>query len=311
MSGISSNLSNSNRLLAVSLKRPVLVMLILYFLAWAFKFLDSFILRLDELLGEAILTKALGLCLVVVYVWACGRKLGDIGFHTVNLGKVLLIAALGFGFLYALAFGTQLILLRSSGEDAGFVLSAVDPKTGMSGGFYFAIWLLVANLVNSAMEEGLFRGAMIRHFLIRFSAWGAITLQAVLFALWHLSWPARHLLDGQATLGEAGFEAFSLIVGTLVSGIVYGYFYFKSDNIWGAFLAHTINNGIFNVLFIRTSLGLQSGLDFGPFIAIFILGYLVLIPVIRIATLRMGLPETRPWGEFSEDDGLATTMTSL
>jgi hypothetical protein len=49
-----------------------------------------------------------------------------------------------------------MIWLRSTGEDASLVLSAVDPKTGMSGGMLFAVWLLVANLVNSAMEDGLF-----------------------------------------------------------------------------------------------------------------------------------------------------------
>lgn len=33
--------------------------------------------------------------------------------------------------------------------------------TGMSGGLSFAIWLLFANLVNSALKDGLFRSAMI------------------------------------------------------------------------------------------------------------------------------------------------------
>jgi membrane protease YdiL (CAAX protease family) len=121
--------------------------------------------------------------LVAVYVWACGRKLREIGFQTRFLAKALLIAAVSFISFFIIAFITQLIVLRATGADASFVLSAVDPKTGMSGGFTFAIWLLVANLVNSAKEEGLFRGTVIRHFLIRFSGWGAIILQAGLFAL--------------------------------------------------------------------------------------------------------------------------------
>ena len=115
----------------------------------------------------------------------------------------------------------------------------------MSGGLLFAIWLLTANLVNSAMEEGLFRGIMLRLFLVKHFRWGAILLQASLFAAWHLSWPLRHILDGTSTLGEAAFEALVLIVATSVAGIVYGYLYLKTGGLWPCFLAHTINNGIF------------------------------------------------------------------
>ena len=306
MSNTPSTSSNSNWLLAFSIKRPVLVTLVLFILACVIKFFDSFVFRLDELIGEAILTKSLGFILVAAYVWACRRKLRDIGFHSRNLGKVLLIAFLGFGFLYAIAFTSQLLLLRSSGEDARFVLSAVDPKTGMSGGLFFGIWLLIANLVNSAMEEGLFRGIMIRHYLIRFKVWGVIGF----FAIWHLSWPIRHFIDGQASLGEAVFEASTLLVGTLISGVVYGYFYYKTNNLWGPFVGHTINNGIFNVLFIRTSMGMQSGLEFGPFTAIFLVGHILLIPIIAVMTKRLKTPEVKPWGELIEGEGLPSTVLS-
>jgi membrane protease YdiL (CAAX protease family) len=281
-------------------------MLTLFFLAYVIKFFDSFVFRLDELIGEAILTKLLGFIIVAAYVWICRRKLSDIGFHARNLGKVLLIAFVGFGILYALAYTSQLFLLKASGTKAAFVLSAVDPKTGMSGGLLFGIWLLFANLVNSAMEEGLFRGVMLRHFLVRFSKWGAIFLQAGLFSLWHLSWPLRHLLDGQATVGEVAFEAFGLLLATLISGVVYGYFYYRTDNLWGAFVAHTINNGIFNVLFIRTNLGMQSGLEFVPFTVIFLVGHILMIPIIAVVANRLKTPELKAWGEFTMSEDFST-----
>jgi len=304
MSDIRFNTSNSNWLLAFSVKRPVVVVLILFILACIIKFFDSFVFRLDELIGEAILTKLLGFILVVAYVWVCRRKLGEIGFHAQNLGIALLMAFVGFGILYALAFTSQLFLLKASGEEAALVLSAVDPKTGMSGGLFFGIWLLFANLVNSAMEEGLFRGIMLRHFLVRLSKWGAIFLQAGFFALWHLSWPLRHLLDGQATLGEAAFEAFGLLLATLISGVVYGYFYYKTDSLWGPFVAHAMNNGIFNVLFIQSSKGIQSGLEFGAFTVIFLTGHILLIPMIALVTHRLKTPNVKPWGEFSVGENL-------
>jgi membrane protease YdiL (CAAX protease family) len=218
------------------------------------------------------------------------------------------LAVVGFGLIYALAFISQLVILGASGEEAYLVFSAVDPKTGLSGGLFFGLWLVFANLINSAMEESLFRGLMLRHFLIRFAKWGAIFLQAALFSLWHLSWPLRHLLDGQVTTGQVAFEAFGLTLSTLVSGVVYGYFYYRTKNLWGPFVAHTINNTVFNVLFIRSATGLQSGLEFIPFAFIFLIGHVLMIPIIAAVTNRMKISEVKPWGDFTESGNHTTSV---
>lgn len=299
MSDTQIDSGKQNWLLGISLDRPVLVVLGLYVIAWVIKIFDTFVFRLDELIGEAILTKALGFLLVAAFVWVSGRRLSDIGFHKQNLGISLILTFAGFVLIYVLAHASQLVLLRASGEEAGLVFSAVDPRTGLSGGFFFGLWLVVANLINSAMEEGLFRGIMLRNFLVRYARWGAIFLQAVLFSLWHLSWPLRHLLDGQVAIGQVAFEAFGLTLSTLVSGVVYGYFYYRTDNLWGPFIGHTINNSVFNVLFIRSAAGVQSGLEFIPFALIFLIAHLLMIPIIAVVTNRMQIAVVKPWGDFS------------
>ena len=88
------------------------------------------------------------------------------------------------------------------------------------------------------MEEGLFRGVMMKHFMLCFSAWGAIVLQAFFFAIWHLVWPLKHLIIGGISSGEAAIEALGLLLATGISGLVYGYLYYKTNNLWAAFLAH-------------------------------------------------------------------------
>jgi membrane protease YdiL (CAAX protease family) len=299
MSDTSVDSHSPNWLLGLSIDRPFLVMLVLYLIAWIIKIFDTFIFRLDELIGEAILTKALGFILVAVYVWIARRKLSDIGFHLQNLGIVLLLTVVGFGLIYVFAFSSQLLILKASREEAYLVLSAVDPRTGLSGGLLFGLWLVFSNLVNSAMEEGLFRGLMLRHFMVRYAGWGAIFLQAALFSFWHLSWPLRHLLDGQVSLGVVAFEAFGLTLSTLISGVVYGYFYIRTNNIWGPFIGHVINNSIFNVLFIRTATGIQSGLEFIPFVLIFLIGHLLMIPIIAWVANRIKISEVKPWGDFA------------
>ena len=295
MEKASASQNKASWLLSFSLQRPGLAMLVLFILAYLIKILDSFVLRLDEMLGEAILTKGLGFVLLVGYVWTCRRKLSDIGFKSRFVGKALLIAATCFISLYVVAFGAQLIVLRAGGENARLAFSAVDYRTGMTGGLFFGIWLVSANFVNSAMEEGLFRGAMLRHFRRKLPFWGAIFLGAGYFSIWHITGPVRNLMDGKAGLGGAAFEAFAILLGTFIAGIVYGYLYLKTDNLWAPFLAHTINNSTFNVLFIRTSAGLQSALEFMPFQIIFLLGNLALVPLIGLFTKRWNLPEVEPW----------------
>jgi len=292
-----TNLSekDSSWLLSASLRRPGLVMLVLFVLACLIKILDSFVLRLDERLGEAILTKGLGFVLLVAYIWTCRRKLSDIGFKSRFVGKALLITAICFISLYVISFGAQFVALRAGGEDAHLAFSAVDYRTGMTGGLFFGIWLVSANFVNSAMEEGLFRGAMLRHFRRKLPFWGATLLAAGYFSIWHITGPIRNLMDGKVDLGGAAFEAFAILLGTFIAGIVYGYLYLKTDSLWAPFLAHTINNSIFNVLFIRTSAGLQSGLEFVPFQIIFLLGNLALIPLIGLFAKRWNLPEVERW----------------
>lgn len=300
-----------NRLLASSLAHPVLMMLALFLIASLLKLLDTFVLPLNEMVGELIFTKLLGFGLVVAYLWACGRHLRDIGFHTRGLGPSLLIATVTVGGLFIISYAAQLIYMRASGEEAVLALAAIDPKTGLSGGLLFGLWLLVANLVNSAMEDGLFRGLMIRHFRLPYSVWGAILLQAFLFAIWHLNWPIAHWLSGEYTIGEVSFEAAALLLSTGIAGIVTGYMYHRTGNLWGPFLAHFINNGVLNVVFLRTAEGLQSGTEFALFLAIWLPGNLLTIPVIAWLAKRFELTEVKPWGDFEEQEGPELTGATM
>jgi membrane protease YdiL (CAAX protease family) len=288
--------NRSGRLLALSLSQPVRVMLALFAAAVLIKILDTFIFRLDELLGEAILTKSLGFALVVAFVWTCGRGVVDIGFHSQGVVRSLLIGGVSTLGLFVLSYGAQLIVLSADGQEASLLLTAVDPKSGMSGGLLFGSWLVLGNLVNSAMEEGLFRGLMLPHFSIRYSARRALLFQALLFAIWHLNWPVKNWLWHGSSAGEAAFEALSLLVATFISGLFYGYLFLKTNNLWGPFLAHTINNSVLNMLFIRTAGEAQPPTQFGVFLAIWLPGHLLLILLIGWWTKRLKLSELSPWG---------------
>ncbi len=295
-----------NRWLALSLNRPAAVMLGLFLLVVLFKILDSFILRWDEKLGEAILTKGAGLLLVLLFVWRCQRCLGDIGLHRRNLSSALLFGAGVPLTALGLAYGLQIIVFASGSEEMRLTLAAIDPKSGMTGGTLFAVWMIAANLINAGMEEGLFRGLMLRHFRVRFAAWPALLLQAGLFSIWHLSWPIKNLLLGDATWGEAGFEALGLLVATFTAGIVYGYLYLRTNSLWAPFLTHFLNNTILNIVLFDDGANLRVATEFIPFALMLVTGYLITIPLLWFILRNRSLPQVQPWGQFEAAETTAS-----
>lgn len=64
---------------------PVVAPLVLLAVALVLRIIDVYVLRLDEVLGEIILSKSLGLALVVGYLWWIGRRLSDVGLHARRL----------------------------------------------------------------------------------------------------------------------------------------------------------------------------------------------------------------------------------
>jgi membrane protease YdiL (CAAX protease family) len=278
----------------LSIKHPILVPLILLLLAVIFKILDNFVLRLDEVLGELIFSKSIGFLLVVIYLWAVGKSLTAIGQHSRAVGKALVMGAIGVAPALVVSYGLQFGVLVGAGKEPALVLTAIDPRTGMMGGMGFALFLIVGNFVNSFMEEGLFRGVMLRHFRASLSFWRANFLQAALFGLWHLNWSIKQLMTGQTDLGGAAFQGIMLVLGAGVYGFAMGYLYLKTDNLWAPWLMHTINNSVLNMVHIRTI----EGLDSDMMLLQVMLGvcYIAVIPLLRTLAKRFQTPEVEPWG---------------
>ncbi|HSK47929.1 MAG TPA: hypothetical protein VLA05_08005, partial [Coriobacteriia bacterium] len=145
-------------------KWPLAAPLVLLGVALVFRTLDIFVLRLDEQIGEIILSKSLGFILVVAYTWWVGETLAAMGLHSRRIAAALSIGAGLTGAAFVIAGIIQAVTL-SAGDH--LTIAATDPKTGMAGGAGFAVLLIVGNVINAFMEEGLFRGIMLPHFLQR------------------------------------------------------------------------------------------------------------------------------------------------
>jgi membrane protease YdiL (CAAX protease family) len=206
-----------------------------------------------------------------------------------------------------LAFGVQWGLLWAGGEPAALAVAAIDNKTGLArAGWGFALWLFLGNVVNSFMEEGLFRGIMLTHFRRRLSPWRANLLQGVLFGLWHLAWPIWRLVYGHADLPAVLSESVLIFAGSTISGLAYGYLFLKTDNLWAPWIAHTINNTTLNLLHIRTAAGLDA--DTVLLYPLLGIGYLGLLVWTKVWARWLRMPALKPWGVSSEDRGDAQVL---
>jgi membrane protease YdiL (CAAX protease family) len=254
-----ANSLNVKSIQSFSLARPILTCIILFLTAVFIRWIDSFILRWDELLGELILTKSLGFALVVAWVWATGHKLRDIGLRANHLAQSLVIGAATTLFAFVVGYSAEFLLATQQGAQPEFQLGAIDPKMGVTGGTLFALWLVSANFVNSFMEEGLFRGVMGRLARIRFSFWQTNWFQAFMFGIWHLPWVAKYYLLGEIQSGgDLATSVFFNSVPQLLIGIVYGYFFLKTGSLWTPWIAHTLSNSVLNIVHVATPAGLDA-----------------------------------------------------
>jgi membrane protease YdiL (CAAX protease family) len=261
--GGEKRLENSmNSIRRFTFQKPVLTGILLMLTALIFRLVDIFVLRLDERLGEIILSKALGFGLVLVFVWAIGKKPASIGFHGRRLGESLLIGILITVLPFIGAYAVDWIVMQQFGQEPRLLFSAIDPKAGVTGGLLFASWLVIGNFVNSFMEEGLFRGVMLNLNRIRLSLWRSNWLQAGLFGAWHLVWVIKWYQTGVvSTPGEISLGVVANFLPQICLGLVWGYAYLKTDNLWTAWIAHTLTNTTLNLLHVATVDAMNPGMS--------------------------------------------------
>jgi uncharacterized protein len=288
-----SSMPQAGRYSARSVARPILVSLAFFLVVIALRSIDLFVLRLDGLPDPNIVSRVLGFLLVLGYLRALRKPISSIGLHARNFDKAFLIGGLSLIILYAALYGVQFYRLSLAGEAPRLVFAAIDHEAGAMGGLFFTWFYFFGQIVNALMEESIFRGVILPHFMLKFSFWKANILQAFLFGLAHLVWPLSSWVSGQATSGEAITEAASLLVATTVGGLVFGYLYYRTGSLWTAVFAHLIDNVIGLFFHIQTVSRLNGETDI---LMLASLGFIALMILAWIVAKRSNLPTLKPWG---------------
>ena len=287
-----SSVPQAERYNALSLARPIVVSLALFFVVVALRYTEVLVPALNALPDKSIVSKVLGFIFVLGYLRVLRKPMSSIGLHSRNFDKAFLIGGLSLIILYAALYGVQFYRLSLAGETPRLVFGAINKETGAMGGLFFTSFYLFGQIVNAFMEEGIFRGVMLPHLMRRFSFWQANALQAFLFGLAHLVWPLSSWARGQATPEEAIAEATSLLIFTTVGGLVFGYLYYRTDSLWTAWFAHLIDNAIGLFFHIQIVSRLNAETDILMLASI---GFISLVLLAWIVAKRSQLPMLKPW----------------
>ena len=108
--------------------------------------------------------------------------------------------------------------------------------------------------------------------------------------------PLHSWVSGQATAGEAAAEAATLLVFTTIGGLVFGYLYYRTDNLWTAVFAHLIDNVIGLFFHIQTASRLNAETDI---LMLASLGFVSLVILAWAVSRRSNLSTLKPWGTKS------------
>jgi uncharacterized protein len=275
------------------LAHPMVASSVLLAIALLLRIADIFILRLHEVWGEILLSKALGFLAIVGYLWFTRQGLGTIGWHARHMGRSVSISIVVTIFALFTAYASEYAYLALQGQQPTLMMMAhshsVVPNVLFKGGIAFGLWLILGNCVNSLMEEGLFRGVTISHFGARMSLPLANMLQALLFGLWHIVWPLYYSTAGKMSADRPIGTAIVYVITSGLTGLFWGYLFIKTNNLWSSWISHTIVNSVFNLVHTHTANGFDLGLPIR--VSMLSVIFLLLIPIVKRFTRR--------WRSFS------------
>jgi len=282
-----------------SLSHSLQIGIILFAMILVLRIVEMFYFRLDERWGEVFVSKLLGFLIILGYLRLAERKIGDIGLHSdhflESISIVIVFMTISLGFSYFIEW----IYLARRGLQPSLIIApmsnSLDSEFAIQGGFFFGLWLIFGNFMNSFLEESLFRGVMMTHFRVRLSFWKANFLQAFLFGLWHIVWPVKSYILGQMSASEAIVFAMGYIFLSAIIGLVWGYLFLKTNSLWAPWFAHTISNSTMNLLHTVTAQGFDSGfmirMSVFPFIA------LLTLFLIKWMAEHYQMPNLKKWDE--------------
>lgn len=241
---------------------PNAVIIITFLICFIIRFIDAFLLRMDEtVLNENFIHKLSGILILAVVLIIVNLSWKDIGFDFKKFLKPTLLGlGLGAG-RFALAYGLEYIILLLQGKEPAFEFSlrsfSVD-GSHVQLPAYSIMLAFVFNIINAVMEEGVFRGFFIRYAKTKYRFAVANVVAALLFGVWHITMPIRSWIDGTMSLQNMLVYSIGYIIFSGSMALVWGMLLEMSGLIWIGLADHFFNNTVINLLHIKSNSGFDQ-----------------------------------------------------
>ncbi|MDE7171860.1 MAG: CPBP family intramembrane metalloprotease [Oscillospiraceae bacterium] len=230
-------------------KHPILGCVVIFSICGLARVIEYFVIRTDEtLISENFLHKAFGIMVLAVVLYLLHSSWQSIGFVKNEIASGMIKGLALGGSCFVIAYSVECLILYWINQNVSlsFYISGFSlvGETAKHNSILFLALCIVFNIINVWMEEGVFRGLLMKILAERLSFTSAVLFIAFLFGIWHWVMPLRDYMEENISLANLLIMGIGYIILAGIMSIKWSLLYRITGTLWMGLGDHLFNNVI-------------------------------------------------------------------